>query len=108
VLLFHELVQANIPTERLVIALSRILSEAEEERARTYMEAAGYDVLPGCIPERSAYREAHNRGQAVTEARQVLDARVDTLMEGLYERVASELRARGKHARSARRRKAAS
>ena len=68
VLLFHELAQAGIPKERLVIALCRILSEAEEERARAYIEDAGYDVLPGCIPERTAYREAHNRGQALTEA----------------------------------------
>ena len=89
VLLFHELVQAGIPRERLVIALCRILSDAEEARWRArYIETAGYDVLPGCIPERTAYREAHNRGQAVTETKhQALNARVDELMEGLYTRV---------------------
>jgi chromosome partitioning protein len=107
VLLFHELAQAGIPKGRLVIALSRILSEAEEQRARAYIEAAGYEVLPGCIPERTTYREAHNRGKAVTEAKG-LNERVDMLFEGLYERVASQLRARGKHARSARKRKEAS
>ena len=82
--------QAGIPKERLVVALCRILSEAEEEMARAYVTTAGYDVLPGCIPERTAYREAQNRGQAVTETKhKALNARVDELMEGLYARVAS-------------------
>ena len=53
VLLFHELVQAGIPKERLVMALCRILSQGEEDRARAYVKAGGYDVLPGCIPERT-------------------------------------------------------
>jgi chromosome partitioning protein len=110
VLLFHELVAAGIPKQRLVVALCRILSDTEEERARAYIEKAGYDVLPGYIPERTAYREAHNRGQALTEAKhQALTARVDELMEGLYVRVASELQAREKRQRTtARKRKDAS
>ena len=92
VLLFHELVAAGIPRDRLVMALCRILSQAEEDMARTYMTKAGYDVLPGCIPEKTAYREAQNRGQAVTETKhKALNARVDKLMEGLYARVASQL-----------------
>jgi chromosome partitioning protein len=94
ILVFHELVAAGIPKERLVMALCRILSGAEEEMARSYIFAAGYDVLPGCIPERTAYRDAHNRGQAVTEAKKALNERVDELMEGLYTRVAAELRER--------------
>ena len=38
ILLFHELVAAGIPHERLVMALCRILSAAEEEMARRYIE----------------------------------------------------------------------
>ena len=107
VLLFHELVQAGIPKERLVMALCRILTEAEEDRARAYVAAAGYETLPGCIPERAAYREAHNRGQALTETKQqALNDRVNLLMEGLYARVAQQLGARKK--RRARSRKEAS
>ena len=106
VLLFHELVQAGIPKERLVMALCRILSQGEEDRARAYVKAAGYDVLPGCIPERTAYREAHNRGQAVTETKKALNERVDMLMEGLHARVAQQLSAHKKH--RARKRKDAS
>lgn len=101
VLLFHELVQAGIPRERLVVALCRILSQAEEDMARAYVMKAGYDVLPGCIPERTAYREAHNRGQAVTEAKKALSARVDKLMQGLYARAARELEVRRKRQKSA-------
>jgi chromosome partitioning protein len=110
VLLFHELVQAGIPRERMVVALCRILSEAEEDMARAYVTKAGYDVLPGCIPERTAYREAHNRGQAVTETKhKALNARVDELMEGLYARVASQLAAGRRRAKAtARKRKDAS
>jgi chromosome partitioning protein len=93
VLLFHELVAAGIPRERLVLALCRILTETEEQQARAYLTKAGYDVLPGYIPERAAFREAHNRGQAVTEARQALNTRVDELMKGLFDRVTSRLAA---------------
>lgn len=100
VLLFHELVDAGIPRERLVVALCRILTEGEETMARGYLAKAAYDVLPGCIPERAAYREAHNRGQAVTEtAHKAVNDRVEELMEGLYARVASQLEARSKRAR---------
>ena len=106
VLLFHELVQAGVPKERLVMALCRILSEAEEEMARAYIATAGYDVLPGCIPERTAYREAQNRGQAVTETKhKALNARVDQLMEGLYARVAQQLATRRRRKPAARKRK---
>lgn len=107
VLLFHELVQAGIPRDRLVVALCRILSEAEEDAARAYVTKAGYDVLPGCIPERVAYRDAHNRGQAVTEAKLALNERVDELMVGLYSRVAAQLAARQKRVKPARKRKEA-
>jgi chromosome partitioning protein len=100
VLLFHELVDAGIPRDRLVVALCRILTESEEEMARGYIAKAGYDVLPGCIPERAAYREAHNRGQAVTEtAHKTLNDRVELLMEGLYSRVAGQLEMRARRGR---------
>lgn len=108
VLLFHELVQTGIPKGRLVMALCRILSQGEEDQARAYLAAAGYDALPGCIPERIAYREAHNRGQAVTEAKKALNERVDMLMEGLYARVARQMAASRKRQKAGRRKKEAS
>jgi chromosome partitioning protein len=80
VVFFHELVQAGIAKQRLAVALSRILAPGEEEAARAYIAKAGYEVLAGAISERAAYREAHNRGQAVTEAkRRVQDDQVERL-----------------------------
>lgn len=88
ILFFHDLVAAEIPKEQLVLALSRILSPTEEEAARTYIAKSGYDVLAGFIPERAAYREAHNRGQAVTEAkRRSQDTDVERLIEALFNKV---------------------
>lgn len=88
ILLFHELVQADIPNERFAIALSRILSLAEDEAARSYIAKAGYEVLAGAVPERAAYREAHNRGQALTEAkRRPQDTGVESLLEALFDKV---------------------
>ncbi len=69
ILTFHELVRAGVPKDRLVMAICRILSEDEEEATRAYIESAGYDVLDGAIAERIAYREAQNRGQAITETK---------------------------------------
>ena len=93
VLLFHELVQAGIPKERLVAALCRILSQAEEDMARAYLLKAGYEVLPGCVPERSVYRQAHDRGRAITEARgTAITAQTDKLMLALLQRVRAALK----------------
>ena len=50
VLLFHELVQADIPKERLVVALCRILSEAEEHMARAYVVEGGLRRSAGLHP----------------------------------------------------------
>jgi chromosome partitioning protein len=93
IILFHELVGTGVPRERLVMALCRIGSVAEEVAARAYIEKAGYAVLPGSIPEQSAYREAQNRGQAVTET-EALNARTDALMEGLLARIGEAVKAK--------------
>ncbi len=94
VLLFHSLVAAGIAQERLVFALSRTEKSDEEDEARRYIQEAGYDVLPGAIPERVGYRDAQNRGRAITESsRKELKQRADALMLELMSRVASALRA---------------
>lgn len=76
ILLFHELKRAGIPAERLMIALTRILSRNEEVAARSYVECAGYAVLPGWIREHAAYRGAQNKGRALNET-DVKDLNVD-------------------------------
>jgi len=103
VLLFHELVSAGIPKARLVIALCRILGEREEDIARAYIAKAGFTVLPGSMPERLAYREAHNRGQAANEAKdRAVRQRVDQLMDALFDKVDAQLKAKARRERATR------
>lgn len=93
VLLLHDLVQAGIPSGRLVVALNRILSDDEEARARGYLTKAGYEVLHGCIAEKSAYRDALDRGLALTEAApKALRQKADALMESLLTRVMAQVK----------------
>ena len=100
VLLFHELIAAGVERDRLVFALCRTHPD-EEGDARTYLERAGYSVLPGSLPENVAYRTAQNRGRAITETtRTELNARADALMLELMTRVASEVRAQQKRAKA--------
>ena len=95
VLVFHELVEAGIPKERLVVALCRMLSDGEEQVARAYFKKAGYEVLPGSIPERLGYRDAQNRGQALNETKQkALRERVDELMLALVKKVDAQIEAK--------------
>lgn len=90
VLLLHELAGAGIPKVRVTAALCRILIEDEEIAARSYIEEAGYEVLAGSIPEHADYRLAHNRGEALTEARdRSLNRRADQLMEALLVKMGS-------------------
>jgi chromosome partitioning protein len=104
VLTFHELVQAGVPRERLVAAICRTLSAGEERIVSAYVQDAGYEVLPGAISERIAYREAQNRGQAITETSvAALNKRADTLIEALLNKVADEVgRAASTHAKKQR------
>ncbi len=89
VLLFHELTDAGIPKSRLVAALCRVLDDSEEEAARVYVQAAGYEVLEGFIPESSAYRSAHNHGRSLIETdKQSFNDRADALLEALLTKVA--------------------
>lgn len=96
VLLFNELVALNVPKQRLAVALCRVSSDQEQKIARAYLDAAGYDVLPGAIPERFGYKEAHNRGEAASEAARTLKAPVEALMAAIFERVSAQLARRTK------------
>jgi chromosome partitioning protein len=96
VLLFHELVKAGIPSDRLVAAVCRVLNDTEDAAARAYIQAAGYAVLDGSILEHTGYRQAQNRGHAITETKiGKLNERADALMEALLEKVTKEIEARG-------------
>ena len=66
-MLFRELEQAGIERRRLVWALSRIDSEAEERDLRRALEAEDWTVLRGSLHNRSAYKRAMDAGLSVTE-----------------------------------------
>ncbi len=99
VLFFHELADAGVARDRLVVALCRTLTREEEDAARRYLDKSGYAVLAGSIPERAAYRDAHGRGEALTEARRrARDEQVDRLIEALFEKVHALMFAKAKSA----------
>ena len=87
---FRALEKAGIPTARLVIALNCVGSEAEEADARAFVEAAGFDVLPGSLPERVAYRTALNAGRALTETTfRQLNRKAAILLQAIIEKAAT-------------------
>jgi len=88
VLLFHEMVKAKIPKDKLVLVLSRVGTETELQEARTYIEQAGYSVLEGCLYERPAYRQAQNEGLTITETRyKSLNGKADQIVQNLTDRI---------------------
>lgn len=89
VLLAHELVKQGIPRERIVFALCRVGKSAVAiEEARTYLEEAGYDVLPGELPEKDLYRRASDEGRALTEtSHKGLNERAEQLAQGIVDKI---------------------
>jgi chromosome partitioning protein len=85
---FHALTRAGVPKPKLVFALNRIGTDAEESDARQYIADAGYETLPGSLPERAGYRMAQNAGYAITETRfSPLNERADALIQALIDRI---------------------
>lgn len=88
VLTFHEMVREGVPRARLVFALSKIGTDAEEGEARAYIAQAGFEALAGFIPERPAYRQAQNLGLTITETRfPQLNRRADELLQNVVDRI---------------------
>lgn len=87
VLLAHELRKGGIKTARLAFALSRVGdSESEIQEAREYVAEAGYRVLAGSLPEKTAYRRASDEGRSLTETRfPSLNKRSDELVQGIID-----------------------
>jgi chromosome partitioning protein len=85
---FHALVNEGISKNKLIFALNRIGTPAEEAEARAYIAEAGYVALDGCLLERPAYRKAQNTGHAVTETSYAgLNAKADALIQALIDKV---------------------
>ncbi len=88
VLVFHELIKAGISKSRLVFALCRMGTDAEEAEARAYVSQAGYTALEGALPERPSYRQASNVGLSITETRYPqLNQRADKLIQSMVDKL---------------------
>jgi chromosome partitioning protein len=86
--LFRELQGQKVARSKLVIALCRAGTEAEEQEARAFVTEAGFDVLPGALYERPAYRQAQNAGLTVSETRfPGLSQRVEELLQAMADRI---------------------
>ena len=87
--LAHELAQ-RVGAKRLVFALCRVGDSAREiAEARDYLQAAGYSILAGELPEKTAYRRASDEGRAATETRYAsLNERAEALAQSIVDRIA--------------------
>ncbi len=86
--LAHELAK-HVEQRRLVFALCRVGDSAREiAEARDYLQAAGYAVLSGELPEKTAYHQASDQGRAVTETRYAtLNKRAEALAQSIVDRI---------------------
>jgi len=89
VVLAHDLVKQGVPREKIVFALCRVGdSTIEIDEARDYLRDAGYEVLPGAIPEKTGYRRASDEGRALTQTRyESLNHRAEELAQGIVDRI---------------------
>jgi chromosome partitioning protein len=88
ILVFHELVKAGIPKARLIFALCKIGTDAEESDSRAYIDQAGFEILAGSLPERPSYRQAANVGLSITETRYPqLNRRADKLIQSMVDKL---------------------
>ena len=93
---FHGLVKAGVPSQKLIFALNHIGNDNEAEAARAFIHEAGYAVLAGYLPERPAYRLAQNDGYAVTETKfGALKERADNLIQAIIDRMSEGVSSRG-------------
>jgi chromosome partitioning protein len=90
VLLAHDLRKEGISLSKIVIALCRTSdSEREVNAARTYLTEAGYRVLDGEIPFRTAYSKASDEGRTITETGfRTLNGKAEVLAQSLVDAVA--------------------
>jgi chromosome partitioning protein len=101
VLLAHELVKKGVPKAKIAFAFCRVGdSHLELNEAQSYITDAGYRLLTGSIPEKTAYRRASDEGRTLTETRfPTLNQRADRLAQSVIDLV-TKLKG-GSHGKSA-------
>jgi len=97
VLLAHELVKKGVAKPKIAFALCRVGdSNLELIEAQNYITDAGYRVLSGSIPEKTAYRRASDEGRSLTETRfPTLNQRADKLAQSIIDLVTKLQKGRG-------------
>ncbi|MCO7217105.1 ParA family protein [Halomonas sp. OfavH-34-E] len=81
----------GVPVERIAIVLSKVGDSAVElDEARTYLGHTPYHVLPGQIPEKTAFRRAQDGGLSIVETpyrgpRETADKMVQAIIDRLEE-----------------------
>jgi chromosome partitioning protein len=90
VTLAHDLIKL-MPRQKIVFALCRVgNSQTEIAEARQYLTEAGYEVLPGELPEQVGYRRASDEGRAATETRYLsLNQRAEALAQSVVNKVST-------------------
>lgn len=84
--LAHELSE-TIDPKRIRFVLARVGgSEAENEGTQDWIEQAGYKVLEGAIPDKTAYRTAMDSGKTLTETSfKSLNDRADKVVQSVVD-----------------------
>ncbi len=100
VLLAHELTEAHINPDKIALVLCRVGDrENEIGEARAYIRKAGYTVLEGELPERTAYRRASDEGKAVSETNHpTLRVRAEQVAQNIIDLVTKLQEGRKSHA----------
>ena len=80
------LVDKGIPLKKIVVTLSRVGSDASANRAREDIEARGFTVVDGYIPEKTSYSDAQYVGKSILETRhQSVNDKSQTFIDTLIE-----------------------
>lgn len=80
------LVDKGIPRKKIVVTLSRVGSDASANRAREDIEARGFAVVAGYIPEKTSYSDAQYVGKSILETRhQSVNDKSQTFIDTLIE-----------------------
>jgi chromosome partitioning protein len=87
---FRALEREGIAKGRLVILLNCVGSDAEEAAARSFIQEAGFEALPGALLERIAYRMALNAGRSMTETNyKDLNKKAAIMLQSLIQKAAT-------------------
>ena len=88
VFLAHELSEKVGDNTKIVFALYKTTSDAQERLGRETLEEYGYEVLPGGIQVKTGYIDAFDRGYCATETRyEHLNEKAMTMVQAIVNRL---------------------